>query len=189
MRARVGHTLLEVIIAMTIAAVILAALYEILYRARMSVDNSSSISQAQLDANELVSRIEDELRQAGSTSPDWSLSEAGDAITFNRCLGAEDGVVSWDVPWTITVQPGETDVSDGIDNNGNGLVDEMSLVVLDPSTSGVRETWAANVAPAGLVFLLNGKNLAINLTLEVAGAKPGAAPISVSASGAVSLRN
>ena len=85
--------------------------------------------------------------------------------------------------------PGETAVSDGVDNNNNGLIDEMSLVILDPSTDSVRETWAVNVAPAGLVFLLKEKNLAINLTLEVAGAKPGDAPISVSASGAVSLRN
>lgn len=186
-----GFTLLELIIAVALAAALFAALYGALHEARDPAGAALERSGAENEANDLLQRVADTLREASPSSPDWALSETGDSITFNRCLGYADGALDWDAALTLAAVPLEgpleAEGSDGLDNDGNLLVDEMALVYGPAGSPG--EAWSRRIARGGFLVEAQGGNLAVTLVLQLTPERAGIPPATVSAVTLVSPRN
>ena len=188
---RSGFTLVEVLVALAIGMVVLAACYEFMSRARQSAETGMSRSRLEVESNDLVQRIADLLRQASPSSPDWAVSEDGSSITYNLCEGAPDGSPLWSAPFTLSALPTEGDPGaegdDGIDNDGDGLVDERVLVALDAGTGSELEAWAVNLQT--LQISQDGRTLAVSVTLQESPLGGEISPETVSAATSVYTRN
>ncbi len=182
-RSRNGFTLVEVMLAIGLSAVILAGFTAAIMVSQRSQSNLETVSTMEVEAHEAVQRIVDDLRQTSTTCPAWSLTS--DLITYNLCSGSSAGVLTWENAGTLMLSnmPGE-DITDGIDNNGNGLTDEGRVIWTNGFfTTGV----VADVAPDGLLFTQSGNDVTISLTLTRL--NQDGVSVSVSASTLVSLRN
>ena len=180
---RAGFTLVEMMVALLVAAILMGAISWVLIYSQRNQANSAAVAQMENDAHEAVGRVADELRQAGSGGPGWSFSAT--AITYNPCTGSTSGTLTWDTTRSLLLaaEMGET-LADGVDNNGNGLRDEGMLVL---SGAGIWEPWVSDIASNGLVFSRSGNNITISLTLQRL--NPSGSPITTTASTTVSLRN
>jgi hypothetical protein len=61
---------------------------------------------------------------------------ATDTITLQRNMGWSGISVNWGRPTVIEFRPEPDDPADGLDNNGNGLVDEGMLVRYEMTDTG-----------------------------------------------------
>ena len=177
-------------ITLLISSVILLAFTEILITSTETERVVSVVSSLENDAHEMLSRIAAELRQTGTTCPNWNLE--ADTVTFNRCIGSTTGVKDWDIlsyPAGITLGASyeESGSDDDLDNDGDGLVDERELLLGDASTGGVLTSWGRDLSDPGLTFGLNGNELTI--TLSLTREHPDGYPVSATASTVVALRN
>jgi hypothetical protein len=148
-----------------------------------------------MDAHDLLQRVADELRLAGLASPDWAPGGAGQetVLVYNRCLGAVDGAMAWEASRSLAMisveGPEGTLGSNGLDDDGNGLVDERRLVIRDPDSLEIREAWSECLAPNGLLLELQGSLVTITLSLQAPSDKPGGPPFTTLVCTNVSLRN
>lgn len=187
---RAGYTLVELALVATILTVALGSL-TLFSRNTTSAINSGA-SQAELDAElrRTLHRITEELLPSGMAviAPQPMPVEGGTAITYRRSEGQVNGRIRWGNPRRLAfvLEPGE--VNDGLDNNGNGLVDEgMVQLTLDEGLQtqqtvtlchGVRKLGRREedndqdddedglVDEPGLAFRLDGNVLRLSLTLE-----------------------
>mgnify|MGYP001579405344 CR=1 FL=1 len=178
-----AFTLVEVMIALLVCAILMAAFSTVLIYSQRGEANSSAVSRLEIDVHEAVRRVADELRQAGTAGPDWNFSAA--AISYNDCTGASGGTATWgDIrSLALTASPGEI-LADAVDNNGNGLIDEAVLVL---NVDGVPEILFTDIASNGLVFTQSGNDITVAITLRRL--NQDGSPITASASTTVSLRN
>ena len=135
---RAGSAMIEVLIAMALMSTVEGAL--------LTVGNTSptlcetGVSNSTLEGNlrRALDRLSRELDGARADSmaalaesPLWQ-----EAIDFDRpgAMRSDDGRVTWSSNRAeLRLEPGETD--DGLDNDGNGLVDEGMLVLVQPASS------------------------------------------------------
>ena len=160
--ARAGFTLVEVMVALILSLIILAGFSTAVITSQRVESNLSTVDRLENDANEAISRIADELRQAGAGSPGWSLSS--NSLSYNLCTGASGSLPTWggERAFVLTGMHGE-DPTDGVDNNSDGLIDEGMLVL---SGGGIWEPLATDIAQNGLVFTQSGNDITITLGLE-----------------------
>ena len=185
---RRGFTLVEAMIALVVSAVVMAAFMGVLTLSHRHMDNVTVIGDLETDANDAVDHIADELRQAGVLSPGWTLQQ--NMVWFNPCSGQSAGTATWDSTRLLALSPmsASEDIWDGVDNNGDGLIDEGRLVLSSFDATGAHQQVLANyVASGGLVFSQSGNDITVTLTLKRL--NDDGVPMSVTASTLVSLRN
>lgn len=172
---RGGFTLIEIMIAATLLALVLANLYMVFGSTNKAVKARQSTFETEVEARRVLDRIamrvigaELDTLQVPSSSPNSSAS-----IDFNVNLGFDEGQVQWSpgqriahdgssqISWAEN--PGqaeqrmaiwtnhaakllEGEVMNGEDDNGNGLIDER-----------------------GLEFHVQGKMVVISLTIQQPG--------------------
>jgi prepilin-type N-terminal cleavage/methylation domain-containing protein len=180
-----GFTLIEMMIALLVGALILAGFSEIMMSSLKTERVASFVANMENDAHEMLSRVADELRQTGTGCPNWVLG--ADTVTYNLCTGSTAGVVSWTTARTLGASYIETGSDDDLDNNGNGLVDERELLLGDAAMGTILTTWDRTLSDPGLSFVLNGNELTI--TISLTRLHPDGYPMSVTASTVVALRN
>lgn len=173
--ARAGYTLLEVMLALTLLTLVLVNMYMVFGDSSKAVTRKAAQFDTEVEARRVLDRIalavigaELETLQVPNSAPNSS-----SAIDYSVNMGFEDGAVVWSPGRRIAHQnghevswrenPGEVDerhatwtraaatllegeLQNGIDDNGNGLIDER-----------------------GLSFDVQGRMVAIRLTIE----KPG----------------
>ena len=140
---RAGFTLVEMMVALALLGSALASLLLVgSTSTRLCV---TGITNADLEANarraiECLSR-ELATARAGSidalpASPLWL-----DVIDFDQmdAMRAGDGRVSWS-PSRVELRRAPGEIDDGVDNDGNGLVDEGELVLVHDAASSVELT-------------------------------------------------
>lgn len=129
-RAARGFSLIEVVISMTILASIFGTIAIVQKRGESLASAAGLQSQADLKAARVVDRVVRELQGMGLawSAPDPSTSLGSDSITYRVSLGVAGGVVQQSAQRNLALQlaPGEAD--NGLDDDGDGLVDERSLV-------------------------------------------------------------
>jgi hypothetical protein len=123
---RSGYTLLELVMAAVILTVMMGSL------AMLSGSSAGALSegtsQAELDSQlrRTMARISDELLPSGLSviTPAAQAPEGATEVNYKRSGGPVNGRNSWVDPrrFAFAYETGEID--DGVDNNGNGLVDE-----------------------------------------------------------------
>jgi hypothetical protein len=187
---RAAFTLLELVLATVILTVALSTLA--LFGGRSADALGSSTAQSELDTRlrRTLARLGDELLASGlgTLVPDAAAPAGATAQTYRRSDGVLNGAIRWTTPmrFAFAYEVGELD--DGLDNNGNGLVDEgvvqwtRELGQADEQTvvlcHGVRELGPGEldndldddgdglVDERGLAFERVGNTLRVSLTLE-----------------------
>jgi prepilin-type N-terminal cleavage/methylation domain-containing protein len=194
MRHTRGFTLLEIAVALTIALVLIGAVYSVTQEATETAHLGTSISMLDAEVSRTLDRMATELVAAGIESIEPAALEGDPAVCFRKCIGADGTTIRWGprqsfdlraedgvnrVVWVQDVDAespreivltrvarayAEGEVLNAADDNGNGLVDER-----------------------GLSFELVGRTLTIRLTLERPG--PAGQVLARTATTSVKLRN
>jgi prepilin-type N-terminal cleavage/methylation domain-containing protein len=130
-RSRAGFTLVELVIA---AAVLLLLLSSAVMAARGGMGAfraTQDTSQAETRVRRGLDRAVLELLSAGASEllPDPTSAFGTDSLQFRRATGLAGTAVVWGETQQLAFAyaPGEAD--DGLDNDGNGLVDDGLLVL------------------------------------------------------------
>jgi prepilin-type N-terminal cleavage/methylation domain-containing protein len=209
---RAGFTLVEVAIAMTVLGLILGAIGLTALRGKENFRQGVSVAVIEARAERLLDRIAEELRYAGRDSlPVLPLPPAGaSTIEFRACEGFDGAATLWSNRTSIARVADPRDPEDGIDNDGDGVVDEGQVVLTrnlgEPDQiavvigGGVRrflQGEEANVLDdngnglldeRGLSFALDGtSSLTIRLSLEAV--DPRGLPLVRTVQTTVSMRN
>ena len=188
---RAGHTLLEILIATSILGVIVGGIALVASSGTRLFRSSTSRTELEARARRALSRIQDELLSGGHgslavfpQSPLWD-----DRIIFDRPvdISTDRGEVQWSST-LIEFRYEDGELDDGLDNDGDGLVDEGMVVLMrdfgglnEPEIvlcRGVREYLEGEVEDAndengnllvdekGLTFDLRDGALSIRLSLQ-----------------------
>ena len=131
-RARKGYTLLELVIATALLSLVLGAVGLVQMRTRDASRAGMAREQVETLARRTLDRVAEELQGVGHSLlfPDPSSNLGTSSITYQHPTGVSNtGVVSWDSQSSLTLQlePGET--NNGLDDDGDGLIDERQLVL------------------------------------------------------------
>jgi type II secretory pathway pseudopilin PulG len=207
-----GFTLVETMIATTMLGLILGAIGLTVLHGKENFRQGVSVTVLEGRAQRLLDRIADELRYAGRNSlPVQPLAPSGSsALEFRVCTGYADSATLWSNRMSIARVADPRDPPDGIDNDGDGVIDEGQVVltrnlgefdeidvVIGSGVSRLLEGETANVLDdngnglidePGLSFLLDGtSSLQIRLTLEAR--DPRGLPLMRTVQTTVNMRN
>ncbi|MBM3990854.1 MAG: hypothetical protein FJ298_07575 [Planctomycetes bacterium] len=143
-RARRGATLLEVVIATGCLTLLLGAIGAVAQRGRSAAEAGVSAAALSARAQRLVDRIASELMNATAESLPLApaVGRATVQVDFRTVEGFDvvQGEIEEGVQRRIARVPSPEDPNDGIDNDGDGLVDEGQVVlVLDTASTPSRE--------------------------------------------------
>lgn len=187
---RAGFTLLEMAIVAAILALALGTLA--LFGKRSALALRSGATNSDLDARlqTTLVRISKELLPSGfaSISPAVTPPQGATVLEYRKSAGAVNGTLLWGDRNRIAFEYETGELDDGLDNNGNGLVDEGIVAwTLDAGQPGelrtvlchgVREHARGETANGaddngnglqderGLSFERAGEGLRVRLTLE-----------------------
>lgn len=124
-----AYTILELAIVALLLSVVLGSLA--LFSASSTNALSTSTSQADLDAHarRTIARIGEELLPSGfSVITPAALADGTSELIYRRSGGPVGGRNSWGPPRRFAFEYELGELDDGLDNNGNGLVDEGVVV-------------------------------------------------------------
>jgi hypothetical protein len=209
--ARAGLTLVEVMIAALMLVIFLGGIGIATKSSTSSFRQSNTESTLEASSHRALNRIVDELayaeRDALSPEPDPPLGSS--SLEFHVCQGATGDVVDWGPLTRIEFALEAGEVDDGLDNNGNGLVDEgIVLRTLDVGGANERSVVLCHDVreladdeqldddddngnglndEAGLAFSVEGDVLTVRLCLERL--DPHQRPITKTVTTSVRVRN
>ena len=185
-----GYTLLEMSIVLVLLAMVIGAITTVGSSSDRTYRTGTTAAHLEAQAETAVARIVSELRIArrASLTPDPTPGAGSVVIEYVQPVGITNGTVQWGPPRRLALELAARELDDGIDNDGNGLVDEGRVVLTEDLggpgerrhviTRWVRELAAGEVANGlddngnGLVdepgFLVErfGETLVVRLTLE-----------------------
>jgi len=209
-RARRGLSLLEVLIAMSMLFVMMSAVWQISTGATDAYRDVSIAANLSTRAHQTLDRLAQELSNAGRAglAPQFTPLFGADSLSYRRSEGYAGGVI-WSDELRIELQRDPGDADDGIDNDGDGLIDEGMLAwITDPGgpeehqvvqchwiaeylegelPNGIDDNGNGLIDERGLSFELQGQILTIRLTLERA--VPGGRKITKTVSTSVKVVN
>jgi len=132
---KAGYTVLEVMIATAILTVVMMVCFGIISTSQKLETHSIKTGQLHERARFIAERIARELRYSSADSPNFEVSDSAGVtwVSFRKCLGYDAALQQPNWGRLITYElrvdtnSGETDITDGIDNNNNGIIDEGAL--------------------------------------------------------------
>lgn len=131
--ARAGFTMVEVILGACLMGSLLLVAGLATDRC-MALFRQRRASQAvSSSATRLLQRVASELASArrGSLQPATVETQGSDTLIYQKCLGVAGGVVQWSPVFTLRWEREPSELDDGQDNDGNGLVDEGLLALIE----------------------------------------------------------
>jgi len=183
-----GFTLLEVVLSIGLLALVMGGVVQVTLNSQGAFRTGMAQTRLMQRSRRAVDQIVTELTSAGrgTISPPLAAPLGGAQIDFQRNEGWAGGAVQWSptVRFSFEYVPGEAD--NGLDDNGNGLVDEGQLVrTLDPGGAaqetvllqGISELLEGEIAngaddngnglidEGGLSFVLDGNELIVRMTV------------------------
>jgi prepilin-type N-terminal cleavage/methylation domain-containing protein len=137
---RAGFTLLELVIATALLSLVLGAVGLVQMRARDGAKAGMGRELVETHCRRTLDRVAEELQGVGHSLlfPDPSTQLGTSSITYQHPVSVSPtGVVTWDAPSSLILQleAGETD--NGLDDDGDGLIDERRLVLTRNGVSTV----------------------------------------------------
>lgn len=211
-----GAGLIEVLVAVTLTVLVLAGVVQATHRGMGAFRAGAANSEIETRAARAISRLARELlgASAGNVQPNLATplgnpTTWSDSIAFRVGEAWVDGAIVWSAPRRVAweLAPGELD--NDLDDNGDGLVDEGSLVLVleagmaeetrvvlasgvrkyleGESFNGVDDNGNGLVDERGLAFDLDDDVLTIRISLERIG--PDGNPIIRTQQASIRLRN
>ncbi len=132
MRRAGGFTLLELVVATALLSLVLGAMGLVQMRTRDASRVGMAREQVESLCRRTLDRIAEELQGVGHSLlfPDPSTNLGTGTITYQHPTGVSNtGVVSWDTPSRLALQLDPEEIDNGIDDDGDGLIDERRLVL------------------------------------------------------------
>lgn len=149
---RAGLTLVEVAVVTVLLVVVLSSIAIVGRASDRAYRTGSIASHLESQVAVAMDRVAKELEIAGIDTIIPDPGAAGtSAIQFVQATGIQGGVVVWSPLRRIELELEAGEIDDGVDNNGNELVDERALVLTeDPGGPAERRRvltrWVAELA-------------------------------------------
>ena len=185
-----GMTLLEMTIATVAFMVVIGAVYSVLASGSQTVHATTVSGQLERKVERIARRIGRTVMLAGASTllPSPQAPLGSSQVSFQCSQGWANDAMVWGPVISVGLEDDINDPSDGMDNDGDGCIDEATVVwrrdVGGPNE--VSEIWVDNVRrfmdgeiqnnqddngdglvdEAGLSFVLQGSTLVIRLFLE-----------------------
>jgi len=197
-RRSAGFTLLEMTIALAVLALVMWMAGVVASSSRSAYGSSSLQQQAETKARRAIDRLVGELAAAGeATMIVPGVPGPEDGIEFQQASGVVAGAVVWSTPVRLVSELAPNETHDGLDEDGDGAVDERRLVVVrnaglpserrivicngvaslleGETEDGDDDNGNGLVDEAGFSIALAGKVLTLRLSVEVHGDDDGVA--------------
>jgi hypothetical protein len=144
----------------------------------------------------VLDRVNAELITGNFTSVNPAVPTASESIDFQKIIGVDNGTPVFGNRIHIDLVPMETNTDDGIDNDGDGLVDEQGIRIwedkppssLSPGAEDSVAVICANVTKGGLHFDRQGAILFVDVTFQQVGTAEGQ-PATITLRTGVKMRN
>lgn len=131
-RARAGFSMLELLICVGLLGLVFASLGLVSRTSQGVYRQSSQASAIEARTRQTVDRVVDLLATMIRTMsfPDPAAPGWNEEINFVQAAGVVGGALVWGPPQRLTLEMDDGEAEDGVDNDGDGLVDECRLVLL-----------------------------------------------------------
>ncbi len=125
-----GFTLIEVMVSMAVMTGLLGGLFTFMQVGIGSSRITTTLARLDQETSRALERISRELIQAGETTlfPASVPPLSSSSLNYQQAVGWVNNAVQWGPASVIEFQYDPRDPNDGLDNNGNGLVDEGRVV-------------------------------------------------------------
>jgi hypothetical protein len=128
-----GFTLVEVVLVGLLLVAVLGSVALVAGSSDRMYRTGSLSSQLEFQAGTTMERVCEELRKAGVDTlfpvPDEDVGSS--SVQYVQATELVGGVVQWTPVRRLELELEVGEVDDGLDNNGNGLVDEGRLVLVE----------------------------------------------------------
>lgn len=173
MTGRLGMTLLEILIVLVVLTGVLLPLTQFFLRGTRAFNSLMKTAELTARANVVMERIVAEALAGRFVSLQPPAPVLSDWVRFEKVVDLVDGVPVYGEPVQIDLIPMESSITDGVDNDGDGLVDEGGVRIWSdyaplgssPGTGDPSAIIATNVAKDGLKFTRAGAILKIELVM------------------------
>jgi type II secretory pathway pseudopilin PulG len=129
---RAAFTVIELCISITVLALLLSAVGMFQMRGQDAAHAIQIRSDLERRADRAMQRAARELTAVGlhSLAPDPVTSFGTDTITFETPASVSaTGVITWSLPIRLALVMDQGEIDNGVDDDGDGLVDERRLVL------------------------------------------------------------
>lgn len=129
-RARSGFTLFEAAIVVVLMSIALGVAAIVTRSSQDALKTSTLAARMDGEGRRAMQRIKELLRGAGANAitPRVAAPFGTDRVEFRRAVRIEDGAPVWGPLESLSFQYVNGELDDGLDNDGNGLVDEGRVV-------------------------------------------------------------
>jgi prepilin-type N-terminal cleavage/methylation domain-containing protein len=131
-RRQAGFTLLEVTISAAILSVVMGAVAVFQQRSEAATSDMLVRAHAERAARAALDRVAEELTGVGlhQLSPDPTSTAGSETITYQKPVSVSAaGVVTWSTSSRIALAMDDGETNNGVDDDGDGLIDERKLVL------------------------------------------------------------
>lgn len=130
--SRAGFSIAEVLISVTIAAILATSATMVAAQSYVAYKTTNLNSTLESNLRRSLDRVVRELMSASFdrlTPADLDDDFGADDIVFQEAAAIVDDEIVWGNARRLTFEYEDGELDDGVDNNGNGLVDEGMLVL------------------------------------------------------------
>jgi hypothetical protein len=135
--------MLELLISVALLGLVLGSVALVSKTSQGVYRQSSQSSALEARARQTTDRVVDVLSTMvrAMTFPDPVAPGWTDTLDFQQAAGVVGGALTWGPPLRLVLEPDDGEVADGLDNDGDGRVDEGRLVLVrEPGTAAERRT-------------------------------------------------
>lgn len=127
---RGGFSLFEVLISIALVASLLTGVFHLGSSSQQVADSSAKLAEIQSDLNVALERIRTVVRPAGRSTITPANPSGASQISFQEAIGFANGGIEFGELMQFALRPEAADPVDGMDNDGDGLIDEGELVFI-----------------------------------------------------------
>lgn len=126
-----GLSLTELLIALAVLSMVMGSIVTASITSQGAYSQGISTTDLETRVNRAIERIVRDLSSANSAALNPPAADGDDNLEFQRPVDSIDGAIVWGpvTRYAFELMPGELD--NNLDDNGNGLVDEGSLVRIE----------------------------------------------------------
>jgi hypothetical protein len=135
--------MLELLVSVGLLGLVLGSVAMVSKTSQGVYRQSSQASALEARARQTIDRVVDVLSTMvrAMTFPDPVAPGWTDTLDFQQATGVVGGALTWGPPLRLVLEPDDGEVADGLDNDGDGQVDEGRLVLVrEPGTATERRT-------------------------------------------------
>lgn len=144
----------------------------------------------------VMDRIADDLLTANLPSLLPAVPDSSSSVEFQRITSVVDGHPDFGNTIHVDGIPLESEPSDGLDNDQNGLVDEWGVRIWEdvppassaPGAEDILSIVCGNLAPNGILFTRQAGSLLIDMTVQEV-RRPGEEPVLTTLRSGIKMRN